>query len=160
MPPGGLAGSASASKQIVGPVEVAQIEKLADLRGDDPGFRHAGGGRIEAARERQVANQAHGRLAAARERVHELGQVVFEELLALGVHERDELLVADRVGSRHAEIQRLVADLQAHALKPEGGGAILLLRERRRIDDAHLEPPVGAGLEFHQHVLHALGPGS
>ena len=46
----------------------------------------------------------------------ELGEVVFEEALALGLEERDHLLVVGRVGGGEPEIDLLAALVERHAL--------------------------------------------
>ena len=112
--------------------------------------------RHQVAFERQRRHQPDHRLLREGEAVDQLGQIVFEEALALGLEERDDLLVVGRVGGGEAEIDLLAALVERHALEPEGDGAILGRRERLGIEDLQLDLAVGRGRVFLEHLAHAL----
>ncbi len=86
----------------------------------------------------------------------QLRQIVFEEALALGLKERDDLLVIRRVGCGEAEIDLLAALVDRHALEAEGDGAVLDGRVGDRIED--LEPKLAAGERsvLLEHLAHPL----
>ncbi len=111
----------------------------------------------ELALQRQAGEQSHRRLLRDGEVVDELGQVVFEKALALGLHERDRLFLVGRIAAGEAEIDELAALVDRHALQAEGDRAVFLVGEGLRIDelDAQLAAR-GVGV-FAQHLAHARG---
>ena len=86
----------------------------------------------------------------------ELGQIVFEEALALGLEEGDDLLIVGRVGGGEAEIDLLAALVERHALQPEGDGPILDGREGLGIELCRFDLAVGDRGVFLEHLAHAL----
>jgi hypothetical protein len=113
--------------------------------------------RHDVAFERQRGHQPDHRLLREGEAVHQLGQVVFEEALALGLEERDGLLIVGRIGGGKPEIDLHAALVERHPLEPEGDGAILGRRERLGIEDLQLDLALGARGVFLEHLAHALG---
>ena len=86
----------------------------------------------------------------------QLGQIVFEKALALGLEERDDLLVVGRVGRGEAEIDLLAALIERHALQPERDGAVLDIRERQRVETSRRILPLRRRDILLEHLAHAL----
>ena len=86
-----------------------------------------------------------------------LGEVVFQEALALGLEERDQLLVVGGVGGDQAEIDLLAALIDGYALQALGDRAVLLRREGLGIEDLQIDLAVGDRGVFLQRLAHALG---
>ena len=107
--------------------------------------------------KRQRAHQPDHRALREGERVDQPRQIVFEKPLALGVEERDDLLVVGRVGAGEAEIDRLALVVERHGLQPIGDGAVLGVGKRLRIVDFEPQLAFGGGDILVEQLAHALG---
>jgi len=100
----------------VGGQRLDRIELLQLLHDGHRLGRTAAHHRHHVAFERQRADQPNHRLLWKSQAVHELGQVVFEKALALGLEERNDLLVVGRVGRGEPEINLLASDIERYSL--------------------------------------------
>ena len=135
------------------------LEELAHLLDDHPRLRALApqrGLRAQAL-DRQRAQQAHDLPLRVREVVHELGDVVFEERLALGGEERDDFLVVDGVRAGEAEVEDSLVDPQRHPAQPVRDGAVLLLGEGLGVDHVQRHLPAGEPPVLVEQRAHAVG---
>ncbi len=89
--------------------------------------------------------------------MHELGQIVFEKALALGLEKRDDLLVVGRVGCGEPEIYLLPRHIERYPLQPERDRAVFGVRERQRVVDFEAHLAVGRRDVLIEQLAHALG---
>ena len=89
--------------------------------------------------------------------MHELGDVVFEELLTLGGEEGDDFLVVDGVRTGKTEVEASLVDPQRHAAQAVSDGAVLLLGEGLWIDHVQRQLPAGEPLVLVEQRAHAIG---
>ncbi len=141
----------------IGGQRLDRIELLQLLHDGHRLGRTAAHHRHHVAFERQGADQPDHRLFRKRQAVDELGQIVFEKALALGLEERDDLLVVGRVGRGETEIDLLAPDIERHPLQPERDCAVLGIRERQRVVDFEPDLAVGRGDILIEQLAHALG---
>ena len=85
----------------------AHREQLTELLTDDPGVAHLPGHLVEVHVHRQGGQQADHRLLRLRQLDHELGDVLFEELVFLGLKKVDDCAAIGGVGPRETELQSL-----------------------------------------------------
>jgi hypothetical protein len=76
------------------------------------------------------------------ELIDDLHHVVFEELFLAGIEELDRRVSIRRVGACKPEVQLLAARACGHGAHAELGGAVLVLRERLRVD--HMQHQLAA----------------
>ena len=141
----------------------AQLEELLHLLDDHPRRRiEAAERRLHPPRpllafDRQRAQQAHDLLRGLREVVHELGDVVLEELLALGGEEGDGFLVIDGVRTDEAEVEAPLVEPQRHAAQAVRDGAVLLFGEGLGVDHVQRQLPAGEPFVLVEQGAHAIG---
>ena len=140
----------------VGGQRLDRIELLQLLHDRHRLGRTAAHHRHHVAFERQRADQPDHGLLRKRQAVDELGQIVFEKALALGLEERDDLLIVGRVGRGETEIDLLASDIERHSLQPERDGAVLGIRERQRVVDFEADLAVGRCDILIEQFAHAL----
>ena len=114
------------------------------------------GHRIHAAVERQAGHEADHALLGVGQREDQLGEVVFEEGLAIGGEEGDGGVGVGRVAADQAEIADLAVLVEAHAAQSRGHRLVLGIRERLGIEDGKLHPPAGDIAVLLQQRAHAL----
>ncbi len=141
----------------VGGQRLDRIELLQLLHDCHRLGRTAAHHRHHVAFERQRADQADDRLLGKRQAVDELGQIVFEKALALGLEERNDLLVVGRVGRGETEIDLLASDIERHPLQPESDCAVFGIRERQGVIDLEPDLAVGRCDILIEQLAHALG---
>ena len=129
---------------------VLHVEELAHL-GDR---LLLGDARHRAAGETDAVDQRDHRLAAVAELGDEAGEVVFEERLAVWREHVDGGAAGGRVGGGEAEEQLLAAGA-LERLDAVGDGAVLVFRERPRVDDLEHDVAVRRGGVGVEHGAHA-----
>src|SRR6185437_7583983 len=95
-----------------------------------------------------------------RQLIDELRDVVLEEALLVRVEEGDGLLAVGGVGSRETEVELGAGLVDGGARDPELRGAILLDRERLRIDDVQVDHAARALPELLEEVVYPLAVGT
>ena len=65
--------------------------------------------------------------------MNHLSEVVFQEVLPLGLEERNELDVVHRVDTRQSEVDKLSALVHRNTLYPHGDGPVLVIGERKGV---------------------------
>src|SRR6266513_2283946 len=86
--------------------------------------------------------------------IDQLDDVVLEELLLVGIEELDGAVAVGGIGSGQAEIELRTAGSHGSAAHAELGGAVLLLRERLRVDYVQAQPAAGARGELLEELAH------
>ncbi len=137
-------------------VDRAHVEELLHLGVDDPGVALLAGP-AEGALQRQRGQKADGLLLHAGEVEDQLGEVDFEEALALGLEEGDDLFLVGAVDAGETEIDELAGLIDRHALQAEPDGAVFLIREGLRVDDLQADLAVRGVAIFLQHLADAAG---
>ena len=89
--------------------------------------------------------------------MNEPGQIVFEEAFALGVEERDDLLIVGRVYPGEAEIDGFAAVVERGWLQPVSDRAVLGVGIGQRIVDFEPDFALGGGDVLVEQLAHALG---
>ena len=146
---------------VVDPLEtrggkVPDLEQLLDPLEDQPRLRGpAHHHRLLALPvERQGGEQSDDRPRGLSEGVDHLGEVVLQELLALGREARDDLLVVEGVGADQSEIERGLAVEERDPVQAVGDGPVLLLGERLGVDRGEDDLPLPRMLVLLEEVAH------
>jgi len=106
--------------------------------------------------KRQAREQTELLFVDLLDAVDELGEIVFEELLPLGV-QRGEGFLLVRLGRNEAELDLLTGGGDELRLDAGGGGLLLVGRVGSRIDDVEGEFTAGGAGVLAEHFLHAGG---
>ena len=117
---------------------------------------HGRHGIAHAAIDRDAGDEADDALLGVGEAVDELGQVVFEEALAIGREKLDGGVVVGGVGGDEAEVAGLAVLVEAHAAQASGDGAILGVGEGFRLDQRELQLALREVAILFEQRLHAL----
>ena len=134
--------------------EVPHLEQLLDPLEDEPRLgRPAHHHRLAAlAVEGQGSEQPDDRTRGLPEGVDHLGEVVLQELLAVGGEAGDDLLVVEGVGAHESEVEGGFSVEKRNAAHAIGDGPVLRLREGLRVDHGEDDPSVGGVLVLLQEV--------
>ncbi len=128
-------------------IELADLERLAQLLIDRPRLAHRTRLRIEALRDRQAADQSDDGFLRLIEFVDQLRDVVFEERFLLRVEKWNRRFAVGRIGAGETEEDLVAAAIGRNGGEPERGRAVFVLGERQRID--HFEIDLAAGAAGH-----------
>ena len=134
------------------------IDALAQLVHDDLGMGRAAlhlGHHV--AFELQCRDQPDHLALREGERLDQLGQIIFQELLAIGLEEGDGVGVVGRIAGGQAEIDLLAILVDRHALQPGGGRLVLDIGEGHRVQHLEMDLAVGARDIFVEQVFDTLG---
>ena len=136
--------------------QAPHLEQLLHPLEDQPRLgRPAGHHRLGVpAVEGQRGEQPDDRPRALPEGVDHLGEVVLQELLALGREAGDDLLIVQGVGAHEPEVEGGLSVEKRDSAQAVGDGPVLLLRERLRVDHGEDDPSVGGVLVLAQQVAH------
>ena len=86
----------------------------------------------------------------------EAGQIIFEQALAVGRKEGDDLLVVGRVGAGQTEKHLLTLLIEGHGLEAEGDGPILDIGKGLRVMDFEAQLAFRRCDIFGKQFAHAL----
>ena len=135
--------------------EVAHLEALLQLLHHHPGRCRLRAHHVEAAVDLQPGYHADHRLLRRDQAREHLAELVLEELLALGLEERDHLVLAPGIAAGEPEIHLLAAGIERHRLQAELRGLVLGFGEGHRIDHLQPDAPVGAQRVLLEQLAHA-----
>jgi hypothetical protein len=113
--------------------------------------------RHDIAFERQAGDKTHGGALRHREIVNEARQIIFEEALALGREEGDDLLIVGGVGAREAKEHLLALLVERHGLQAKRDGAVLDIGEGLRVVNFEAQFAMRRRDVFVEQFAHALG---